>query len=710
MTSADIKFAVLLMGGASLWGQSDVGRPLVGQMIDQQRSLRPVYGVSGSFTVGASLAERVFASACSLTLCLAKTEDALMSLSGSTPAPPGGAMIAPDATGATVYFPHIRQFERWQNGTLTGLNLHVEGTVLSIASSPAGLSIAVERSGVIWIVASDGSLLGSLPLEATAVLLLPGMTIYATADSVVLRRSDGSEQRFPAPGVTSLVAMGDGYVEASAGGVLYALRTVAGREHLFQLPQAEAVQTQIELTLENGSQKTPLTPGSTYSLGQIAAGASFSFVIQVVNNGSAPVSCNPALSGTGFSMNSPCANSQSSIAPGGTLNVNITFAGSAAASYSTSFQFGTTGPIFFVITVAPAATLTVAAPCTGPDSNLTVSFGNVAVGQMVVCSMQLLNQSMQTVTVSTMKVAGTGFLLSQPPATPLTLPPGASSSFTVTLALNSAMVYSGVFTIDSQTFSLTGTAFNAPLPTPMLQFDTNVPQSGQQITLSMALPEPAAATVAGSINMAFLPDPSVAAVVSDDPAVNFVTTGARSVPFSIQAGSTLATLGGQSGAVFATGTTAGKITFTVATGTQLSGDPTRSITLAPIPVLIDNAAATAIAGALNVQVWGFDNTYSAGPMSFTFQDNSGNAIGAGAIAADFSSSFKSYFTGSTDGGAFAMLVSFPITGNAAAVGSVNVKMTNSAGTASITNLVFLNDTGTCVLIGNVLACPGAPTQ
>ncbi len=259
-------------------------------------------------------------------------------------------------------------------------------------------------------------------------------------------------------------------------------------------------------------------------------------------------------------------------------------------------------------------------------------------------------------------------------------------------------------------FPLTGTAFNAPLPTPMLQFDTNTPQSGQQITLTMGLPTPSATTVVGSINLAFLPDSSVAGFVSDDPAVTFVATGARSAPFSIPANSTQAMFNGQTGVVFATGTTAGKITFTVATGAQITGDPTTSVTLAQIPVFIDNAAATAIAGALNVQVWGFDDTYSTGPMSFTFLDNVGNAIGAGAIAADFSSNFKTYFAGAKNGSAFAMLVSFPITGNAAEVGSVNVKMTNSAGTASITNLVFLNDTGICVLAGTLLSCPGAPTQ
>jgi hypothetical protein len=109
-------------------------------------------------------------------------------------------------------------------------------------------------------------------------------------------------------------------------------------------------------------------------------------------------------------------------------------------------------------------------------------------------------------------------------------------------------------------------------------------------------------------------------------------------------------------------------------------------------------------------VVGFDNTYSAGAMSFTFQDNLGNPIGAGPIAADFTSQFRTYFTTSTDGGGFAMLVTFPVVGNAAAVGAVNIQMTNSAGTAPTTQLVFINDTGGCVLVGNVLSCPGAPTQ
>ncbi len=76
------------------------------------------------------------------------------------------------------------------------------------------------------------------PSQAGAVLLLPDATVYSTSDALVLRKADGSEVRFAVVGVTALYAMGEGYVEAMTPLGVYALRTVAGREALFVLPQA----------------------------------------------------------------------------------------------------------------------------------------------------------------------------------------------------------------------------------------------------------------------------------------------------------------------------------------------------------------------------------------------------------------------------------------------------------------------------------------
>ena len=126
-----------------------------------------------------------------------------------------------------------------------------------------------------------------------------------------------------------------------------------------------------------------------------------------------------------------------------------------------------------------------------------------------------------------------------------------------------------------------------------------------------------------------------------------------------------------------------------------------------MPILTDNAAATAIAGALNIQVWAFDNTYF-GRCDVLHVSGHWATPSARVRSPPTSSSFKTYFTGSTGGSAFAMLLSFPVTGNAAEIGLVTVQMTNAAGTTSLTNLVFLNDSGTCVLIGNVLSSGTAP--
>jgi hypothetical protein len=230
-----MRIVALLAAAVGLWAQGGIDRPFIGQMIDGQHLLRPVYGASGSFSVEAPSVGRVLSSACSRALCLAKTEAGLVSSGGVTLAPLGDAKIALDAAGATIYFPQIGQFGRWQNGSLTMLNLSVDGTVLSLRSAP--LNLALERWGTIWIVAQEGSILDSLPADAGPVLLLPESIAYATPDALVLRKSDATELRFPAPGIIELTLLGDGYVEAVAGDILYALRTFAGREQLFQLPQ-----------------------------------------------------------------------------------------------------------------------------------------------------------------------------------------------------------------------------------------------------------------------------------------------------------------------------------------------------------------------------------------------------------------------------------------------------------------------------------------
>ena len=136
----------------------------------------------------------------------------------------------------------------------------------------------------------------------------------------------------------------------------------------------------------------------------------------------------------------------------------------------------------------------------------------------------------------------------------------------------------------------------------------------------MRLPSAASSSASGNVNLAFVPDTTL---VTDDPAVVFLATGTRSLPFSVTQGSTLISIGGQTSAIFQTGTTSGQIRFTLS-GVSTAGDATTMLTIPATPISIDTAIATRRTGDLDIQVIGFDNTYSAGAMTFTFFDISGH--------------------------------------------------------------------------------------
>jgi hypothetical protein len=131
------------------------------------------------------------------------------------------------------------------------------------------------------------------------------------------------------------------------------------------------------------------------------------------------------------------------------------------------------------------------------------------------------------------------------------------------------------------------------------------------------------------------------------------------------------------------------ITFTLTTTAAMTGTtPVKQFTIGGTKVMIDSTSASKErTGYLDITIVGADNTYSVGAMSFAFFDTSGNAIG-NAASTDFTSTFKTYYGGQTAGSAFQALVSFPVTGSVASIGSVAVTLTNAAGAASTGSLTF----------------------
>ena len=239
-------------------------------------------------------------------------------------------------------------------------------------------------------------------------------------------------------------------------------------------------------------------------------------------------------------------------------------------------------------------------------------------------------------------------------------------------------------TVGTRTYALAGVGYAQALPAPVWIFDSTTFRSGEQHTLAIGFATPSPLTTTGFVTLTFAPTVSA---VSDDVAVVFVSTSQRVVSFTVNTGDTALTLNGQPTIVFGTGTTAGHNLRESTPGLRHHGTDHTTLTVAPAPISLTGTSATSRANDLDVVVTGFDNTYTAGPMSFTFYDTNGKAIG-GAISADFSSSFSAFYQGQIGGSTFLMRVSFPVTGNVATVGSVAATLNNAAGSVSTGRLAF----------------------
>jgi hypothetical protein len=437
---------------------------------------------------------------------------------------------------------------------------------------------------------------------------------------------------------------------------------------------------------------TPAAPvQSTYSFGSVAVGTSEMIDFCVVNNGTTNATIAViTLSGAGFSF------AAGTTAPAGFLLVpgeaspvlEVVFTPSATlATYSASLVITPTSgnpiTVVFLATAVAAPTVSFEPPCSLAGAN-TVNFGTLVNGSQHGCNFSILNGNAQPLVISTIAVTG-AFQGAQMPATPLTLAPGQATDFAIDIAPACGTTsVSGKLTINSTAYTLTGAPADPPLPAATLSVNGSA-ASGQQDSVSLSIATPAACAAKGNVNLEFTPAAKLP--VSDDASIVFLAGSTRSLPFSVAAGSSSVLINGQPSAAFQTGTTAGTITFSVG-GIPTASTAPLSITIPPAPISIETAAASnQITGQLDIEIVGFDNTYSAGPMSFTFADSNGKQIGA-AVTADFTSNFSSYFSAHMAGSAFLIRISFPVTGNASVVATVAASLNNSAGPAQTGTLAF----------------------
>jgi hypothetical protein len=445
-----------------------------------------------------------------------------------------------------------------------------------------------------------------------------------------------------------------------------------------------------QLAMYAGTGTTQTSVGSSYSFGQVAIGTPFSVEFQVYNTGSSSVAINSVtLGGAGFTYEYPLPSFPVTL-PGNTpaslaLSIFVSLTPTSTASFNASLTVNASNGGISTILIGSgvtAPTLTTAAGC---SSGVPFNWGNVALGSSSSCTFTLQNLNPQAVAVPSIVINGLGFTGPYGINLPFALQPMQSVSFSVNFTPPGPTAYFGTLVIGSQSFGLSGSGQSALLPTPSLQFDSASYSSAQQGVLTVTIPGGSPVPATGYVAIAFS---STTAVVKDDSEIAFLANGTRTIPFSVSVGATTALLSGQNSAAFQTGTTEGILTFTLTTSATLTGDaPMKQFTIGGAKVIIDSTSASKErTGFLDVTIAGADNTYSAGAMSFAFLDNSGNPMDS--ASADFTSAFKTYYGGQTAGSAFRAVVSFPVTGSVASIGSVTVTLTNAAGLASTGSLTF----------------------
>ena len=443
-----------------------------------------------------------------------------------------------------------------------------------------------------------------------------------------------------------------------------------------------AVRAQIVLSAVNGTTETPV--GQNFDIGKVAIGTTLQAHFRARNTGSATVQLSPpSLNGAGFTLVNPPLTTIA-LAPQDVRDYTLQLTAAGAGTYNAFFQLNSLNVL--VLAESVYALSSSGSACSIPDPTTgNIVFAPITNSSVSNCTLTLQNPGSQAVTLSQVSSAGTGFGSPQGVSSPLTIPPGGTATFTIAFTPSTAGVYSGTLTIDARIYTLSATAVAPLLPAPVFSFDAGGFQSAQQRNVTLSLPAASPVEATGNLTIAFTPD---TALVADDSSVDFAANGSRSIPFTVQQGSTQVLLNGQSSAVFQTGTTSGKINFYVSSNIAFQSASTAAVTVPPAKVTVDNAFGSALTGSVVLQITGYDNTYSAGPMTFIFYDTGGHALNGGTLNADFSGGFKTYFSKAQAGGMFQAGITFPVNGDVTQVGAVDVQVTNSAGTAMLQRITI----------------------
>jgi hypothetical protein len=440
---------------------------------------------------------------------------------------------------------------------------------------------------------------------------------------------------------------------------------------------------QIQVLQFDGTSETPV--GSAVDLGSAAPGDTVEVRFRVRNIGSGATTLQTlSIAGAGFKI-SAAPSLPYTLAPysgpASEAEFHVAFNPASAGSYS-SFLLVNTVNIIVRGTATASAALTLAGSNSPLAAGAVIDFGSVLRGSSRLQNLTLTNSSTLAITVPALTVSGTGFRGPIGATAPIQLAAGQWASFQIAFEPLTGQPAKGTLTVDKRSFSLAGQGLDPPIPSASIVFSSQTAVSSQQNTVSIPLASASQVSGTGTLTLEFRPGVTG---VTDDAAIQFMSGPRRAATVTIAVGDTAAKFGAQSNISFQTGTTAGTLVFTL---TLPSGIQQTNLVVTPAAVDIHTATCVRLMNQLDVSLTGFDNTYSASQLAFTFFDKSGATMQPGVIRVDATSDFRLYFNSTKTGGAFNLLATFPVSGNTALVTGAEVQVTNSAGVVKTQRINF----------------------
>ncbi len=335
--------------------------------------------------------------------------------------------------------------------------------------------------------------------------------------------------------------------------------------------QAQGTQPQYTYTSAGASGTVTFAPGSTLAIADTVVGQMTSVTVSIANNGNGDGQIAAiGVTGTGLSVSDLPA-VPFTLHPNGSQHFTLNFAPTQPGAVNGRL---TIGGDTFTVTGTGIGSRLIYTYTSGSSSVAVVDTGSVIFPPLAVGSTENLTFSIQNTGTSSAAISSvnlsapsTLFALSQVPALPMNLDPGASVAFSVSFAPNTTGSLTATLRVNNSSFVLTGNGTQpAALPAYSFQGPNGNQQPAQQPALGLTLSAPYPLALQGTLKLSF-----VSAVFADDTAIQFAS-GGRTVNFTIPANTTQAIFNGTATNIsIQTGTTAGDIVLTPSFAMQSGG-------------------------------------------------------------------------------------------------------------------------------------------